>query len=45
MKDVPPLFHKLIQRCWDRDPDARPDFEEISGILEGMVSKNTKKSG
>ena len=43
LKDVPQQFHKLIERCWDKDPDARPDFEEICTILEGMVTKNTKK--
>jgi len=40
-----PLFHpplhpdlvKLIQRCWDGDPDKRPDFNQILQILYDMT--------
>ncbi|KAH0787803.1 TKL family protein kinase [Histomonas meleagridis] len=28
-KDLNPLYADLIIRCWDRDPDIRPTFDEI----------------
>ncbi|KAI5683425.1 hypothetical protein M9H77_04653 [Catharanthus roseus] len=30
----PRAFQHLINRCWSRNPDKRPHFEEIVGILE-----------
>lgn len=30
---TPPSMQKLIKRCWERDPDLRPTFEEIFDIL------------
>ena len=29
----PPLYTKLMRRCWDMDPDKRPIFSEIEVIL------------
>ncbi|EAY13310.1 TKL family protein kinase [Trichomonas vaginalis G3] len=46
-KDARPLFPqncpqkivKLIKRCWDRDPDQRPDFETIAKMFKcGLIS-------
>ncbi|XP_062196792.1 serine/threonine-protein kinase STY8-like [Phragmites australis] len=39
--DIPASVHprltKLIQGCWDEDPDVRPSFAEIIVELEGML--------
>lgn len=32
--DVPNCFRKLIERCWENDPDKRPTFDEIVHLLE-----------
>ncbi|KAK8836215.1 hypothetical protein M9Y10_039847 [Tritrichomonas musculus] len=32
--DVPSCFRKLIERCWNNDPDKRPTFDEIVHLLE-----------
>lgn len=46
-KDARPLFPqnspqkivKLIKRCWDKDPDLRPDFETIAKMFKcGLIS-------
>ena len=29
----PPIYTKLMKRCWDMDPDKRPIFSEIEVIL------------
>ena len=36
-KEFYPSLIKLIWRCWDDNPDVRPDFDEIVGILMGDV--------
>lgn len=35
--DVHPPLSKLIQQCWDEDPNLRPSFSEITVELEGML--------
>lgn len=30
----PPAFRHLIKRCWSKNPDKRPHFDEIVSILE-----------
>jgi len=32
---IPPLLEKLINRCWDADPEQRPSAEELKKILDG----------
>jgi hypothetical protein len=32
----PERYKKLITRCWDGNPDKRPDFEEILQCLEEL---------
>ena len=32
-KATPPAMQKLIKRCWERDPELRPTFDEIFDIL------------
>jgi serine/threonine protein kinase len=34
---VPPLVRQLIVRCWDHDPERRPDFEHIVKELESLT--------
>jgi len=37
--DCPKPFAKLMQRCWDTDPQVRPSFKEILGELRSMKKK------
>lgn len=39
-----PEVKKLLEDCWQDDPDARPSFEEIVQRLEGLKTK-TKPEG
>jgi len=32
-KDLPPEIIELINKCWDNDPSARPDFEYCVDVL------------
>ncbi|KAE8715576.1 ACT-like protein tyrosine kinase family protein isoform 2 [Hibiscus syriacus] len=34
-----PKFVELLERCWQQDPSLRPEFSEISNILEDMASR------
>eukprot|EP00475_Leptophrys_vorax_P016597 TRINITY_DN23068_c0_g1_i1.p1 TRINITY_DN23068_c0_g1~~TRINITY_DN23068_c0_g1_i1.p1 ORF type:complete len:177 (-),score=3.67 TRINITY_DN23068_c0_g1_i1:243-701(-) len=44
-KDCPPQLTKLITRCWDRNPDKRPDFDEIVSFLENLgAGKGSKRA-
>ncbi|OEL33524.1 Serine/threonine-protein kinase STY8 [Dichanthelium oligosanthes] len=45
---VHPRLSKLIQQCWDENPNLRPSFSEITAELEDMsrhlqASKGTKR--
>lgn len=35
-KKVPEVYVKLMQRCWDREPNRRPSFKEIIKELQSM---------
>ncbi|XP_057952422.1 serine/threonine/tyrosine-protein kinase HT1-like isoform X2 [Malania oleifera] len=35
--DCPAGFNHLINRCWSRNPDKRPHFDEIVSVLEGFA--------
>ena len=35
-KDTPPFFARLVRKCWDRQPQKRPDFDEIIVELQKM---------
>lgn len=35
----PEVIQKLIARCWEREPDDRPSFNEILPILEGEMRR------
>ncbi|MCO5593201.1 hypothetical protein L7F22_047208 [Adiantum nelumboides] len=34
-----PEFSELIKRCWHDNPSERPDFCEISTVLQNLLSK------
>ncbi|KAK3413730.1 serine/threonine-protein kinase STY8 isoform X1 [Eucalyptus grandis] len=38
-KDTDPLLVELLQSCWERDPKRRPNFSEISEILQQIAKK------
>ena len=39
--EIPPCVHpqlsKMIQQCWDENPNVRPSFAEITAELEDML--------
>merc|ERR1711879_93756 len=39
--DLPPGLKSVVHRCRDRDPEARPTFAELYGLLQ-RVLKNLK---
>lgn len=38
-EEVYPSLRELISKCWDNDPEVRPNFEEIIDTLRGKVSE------
>jgi tyrosine-protein kinase Fer len=34
---TPDEFYRLMRRCWEYEPERRPHFEEICGILDEMM--------
>ncbi|CAA0831107.1 ACT-like protein tyrosine kinase family protein [Striga hermonthica] len=34
-----PSVVELLERCWQQEPSLRPDFSEITGILQHMAKK------
>lgn len=36
-----PRFAGLIERCWDKDPAARPSCREIRAVLEELIRNNS----
>ncbi|KAE8674781.1 ACT-like protein tyrosine kinase family protein isoform 2 [Hibiscus syriacus] len=38
-KHTHPKFVELLERCWQQDPSLRPEFSEISYILEDIASR------
>lgn len=28
---------KMVTRCWDPNPERRPNFEEVVKILDGLI--------
>ena len=37
-EEMPKGLFELMEKCWDKNPDSRPDFEEILGILNDIKS-------
>jgi tRNA A-37 threonylcarbamoyl transferase component Bud32 len=40
---APPALHDLIKQCWDKDPEARPAFDEVILVLEAIRKTLGKK--
>ncbi|ETO29225.1 Kelch repeat-containing protein [Reticulomyxa filosa] len=40
---IPPKIQKLMKRCWDSDPNTRPDFAEIIQILTKFIDRAQKQ--
>src|ERR1044072_5290809 len=38
VKDTPSEYQLLYQKCWDEDPESRPDIDEIHEILKSLLS-------
>ncbi len=38
IEEIPKGILELMKKCWDKDPNARPDFEEILEILNDIKS-------
>lgn len=36
-KDIPPVLQNLMKRCWNKNPDERPNFHEIVNVLEKFL--------
>ncbi|MFQ6660423.1 hypothetical protein Gotur_028955 [Gossypium turneri] len=34
-----PKFVELLERCWQQDPSLRPEFSEITNLLEDLASR------
>ena len=30
---------KMVTRCWDPNPEKRPNFEEVVQILDGLIKQ------
>ena len=39
-RESPAPFLDMMKKCWDRDQDKRPYFDEIITLLEGMNFKS-----
>lgn len=43
-KNCPPEIAKLMQECWQADPNKRPSFAKIVEILKGVSPEERKSS-
>lgn len=43
-KHTHPKFAELLERCWQQDPAARPNFSEILEILQQIAKEVRVKS-
>ncbi|XP_073140394.1 serine/threonine-protein kinase STY46-like isoform X2 [Henckelia pumila] len=39
-RNTHPLLVELLEKCWQQEPSLRPEFSEITGILQCMTKKN-----
>eukprot|EP01116_Phalansterium_solitarium_P008220 TRINITY_DN2174_c0_g2_i1.p1 TRINITY_DN2174_c0_g2~~TRINITY_DN2174_c0_g2_i1.p1 ORF type:complete len:833 (+),score=232.95 TRINITY_DN2174_c0_g2_i1:2-2500(+) len=42
--EYPPELDNIVQRCFRRDPQARPGFDEIQDVLEGLLGSFRKST-
>ena len=40
-EDIDPDMGRLIQACWDKNPEARPSFTEIVAELKRIKASNS----
>ncbi|KAH9759312.1 serine/threonine-protein kinase STY46 [Citrus sinensis] len=40
-----PILVDLLERCWQRDPSLRPDFSEITELLQHLAQRLQTKRG
>lgn len=40
-----PILVELLERCWQRDPSLRPDFSEITELLQHLAQRLQTKRG
>lgn len=40
---IPEVLANLMQRCWNKDPQERPEFSEVLSTLENMVIPTTSR--
>lgn len=38
-ESCPPAMYELMKQCWERVPDNRPSFKEVSSTLNNMDVK------
>ncbi|XVE94479.1 hypothetical protein REPUB_Repub02eG0012600 [Reevesia pubescens] len=38
-KHTPPKFVELLERCWQHEPSLRPEFSEISDLLQDLARR------
>jgi serine/threonine protein kinase/GTPase SAR1 family protein len=43
--NTPPMFRRLIERCWLREPAARPSFDEIVRVLADLMGSSSSAGG
>ncbi|CAG8697023.1 7114_t:CDS:2 [Cetraspora pellucida] len=45
VKGTPPSFVKLMKRCWDSNPEKRPDSTVVADILEDWLDQLMNENG
>jgi len=41
---TPDVFVPIVESCWAQDPDARPEFKEISVMLTNLLRRMSSDS-
>ena len=44
-EEIPAELKELTEKCWSKDYDKRPDFDEICDVLEASTKKLPAKRG
>lgn len=39
MQVVPPRVRDIVEACWDKDPESRPEFDEVVDALEQVAAE------
>ncbi|XP_051132708.1 serine/threonine-protein kinase STY46-like [Andrographis paniculata] len=43
-KNTHPQLSELLEKCWQQDPTLRPDFSEITEILQKIISSSNREA-